>query len=154
MSFSARTVPDFDRLSRPVPALGKILSLSSCPFVPGQWRNFCPFVPKSCTVPSRWKPYYIQSEIPFNNRETNWPQSSIIASKQIHIDFFCLSDCCSQLIQSSHNVFVLNLEAKKYFFANQIFLSFFFYWVLDHSRKLIWDNLSNILWSVKLTIYL
>ena len=24
--------------------------------VPGQWRNFCPFVPKSCTVPSRWKP--------------------------------------------------------------------------------------------------
>ena len=42
--------------SRPVPSRGKILSLSRCPFVPGQWRNFCPVVPKSCTVPSRWKP--------------------------------------------------------------------------------------------------
>ena len=29
--------------------------LSRCPFVPGQFRNFCPFVPKSCTVPFRWK---------------------------------------------------------------------------------------------------
>ena len=29
-------VPDFDRLSQPVPARGKILSLSCCPFVPGQ----------------------------------------------------------------------------------------------------------------------
>jgi hypothetical protein len=29
--------------------------LSRCPFVPGQGRNFCPFVPKSCTVLSRWK---------------------------------------------------------------------------------------------------
>ena len=43
-------------LSRPIPSLGKIFSLSRCPFVPGQWRNFCPVVPKSCTVPSRWKP--------------------------------------------------------------------------------------------------
>ena len=42
--------------SRPVPSRGKILSLSRCPFVPGQWRNFCPVVPKSCCVPSRWKP--------------------------------------------------------------------------------------------------
>ena len=41
-----------------VPSLGKILSLSSCPFDPGQWRNFCPFVPKSCTVPSCWKPKF------------------------------------------------------------------------------------------------
>ena len=49
-----------DRLSksRPVPSRGKILSLSRCPFVPGQGRNFCPVVPKSCAVPSRWKPYY------------------------------------------------------------------------------------------------
>ena len=50
-----RPVPDFDRLSWPVLSHCKILSLSRCPFVPGQWRNFCPFVPKSCTVPSRWK---------------------------------------------------------------------------------------------------
>ena len=42
-------------LSRPVPSLGKIFSLSRCPFVPGQWWNFCPVVPKSFTVPSRWK---------------------------------------------------------------------------------------------------
>ena len=28
-------------------SLGKIFSLSRCPFVPGQWRNFCHFVPKS-----------------------------------------------------------------------------------------------------------
>jgi hypothetical protein len=49
-----------DRLSksRPVPARRKILSLSRCPFVPGQGRNFCPFVPKSCTVPSRCKRYF------------------------------------------------------------------------------------------------
>ena len=52
----SKPVPGFDWLSWPVPACGKILSLSRCPFVPGQWRNFCPFVLKSCTVPSRWKP--------------------------------------------------------------------------------------------------
>ena len=53
-----RDVPGRDKLSksRPVPSRGKILSLSRCPFVPGQGRNFCPFVPKSCAVPSRWKP--------------------------------------------------------------------------------------------------
>ena len=42
----------------PVPSRGKILSLSRCPFVPGQGINFCPFVPKNCAVPSRWKPYF------------------------------------------------------------------------------------------------
>ena len=47
--------------SRPVPSLGKIFSLSRCPFVPGQGRNVCPVVPKSCTVPSRWKPYPIST---------------------------------------------------------------------------------------------
>ena len=31
--------------------------LSQCPFVPGQKSFACPAVPKSCTVPSRWKPY-------------------------------------------------------------------------------------------------
>ena len=31
--------------------------LSRCPFVPGQKSFACPAVPKSCTVPSRWKPY-------------------------------------------------------------------------------------------------
>ena len=30
--------------------------LSRCPFVPGQKSFACPAVPKSCTVPSRWKP--------------------------------------------------------------------------------------------------
>ena len=62
-----RTGRDFDSLSRPgmsreslsksrpVPSHGKNLSLSRCPFVPGQLENFCPFVPKSCTVPSRCK---------------------------------------------------------------------------------------------------
>ena len=58
--FLSRDVPVRDGTacskSRPVLFRGKILSLSRCPFVPGQWRNFCPFVPKSCTVPSRWKP--------------------------------------------------------------------------------------------------
>ena len=44
--------------ARPVPSLCKIFSLSRCPFVPGQGRNFCPFVPKSCAVPSRWKPQF------------------------------------------------------------------------------------------------
>ena len=43
--------------SRPVPSRGKILSLSRCPFVPGQGHFLCPGVPKSCTVPSRWKRY-------------------------------------------------------------------------------------------------
>ena len=45
-------------LSRSVLSLGKIFSLSCCPFVPGQRRSFCPFVPKSCTVPSHWKPQF------------------------------------------------------------------------------------------------
>ena len=57
-------VPDFDRLSWPGPALGKILSLSHCPFGPGQWGNFAPFVPKSSTVPSRWKPYSLPLRFP------------------------------------------------------------------------------------------
>ena len=43
---------DFDRLSRAVPTL---LSLSCFTFVTGQWRNFCAFVLKSCTVLSRRK---------------------------------------------------------------------------------------------------
>merc|ERR1712051_665434 len=75
--FVPRPVPDFTcpgpsrpgfYLSRPVPSHGKILSLSlcpgtmkellsRCPFVPGQKSFACPAVPKSCTVPSRWKPY-------------------------------------------------------------------------------------------------
>ena len=73
-----RPFPDFDRKlvivpsrvpSRiltgcPGPSHGKISSLSCCPFVPGQLGNFCPFVPKSCTVPSRWKPYIIQFVCP------------------------------------------------------------------------------------------
>ena len=42
--------------ARPVPSLGKIFSSSRCPFVPGQGGNFCPVVPKNCTVPSRWEP--------------------------------------------------------------------------------------------------
>ena len=49
-------IQDFYLLSRPVLALLKILSLSRCPFVLWQWRNFYPFVPKSWTVPSHWKP--------------------------------------------------------------------------------------------------
>ena len=57
LAVPARPVPDFDRLSRHVLSHGKILSLSHCPFVPGQWRNFCPSVLKSCTVLSHWKPY-------------------------------------------------------------------------------------------------
>ena len=48
--------PGFDRLYRPVPAHGKILSLSRCPFVPGQLRNLCPFVPRDKTVLYCWKP--------------------------------------------------------------------------------------------------
>jgi hypothetical protein len=54
-----RDVPGRDGTGcqNPVPSRGKIFSLSRCPFVPGQGRNFCPFVPKSCTVPSRWKRY-------------------------------------------------------------------------------------------------
>ena len=44
------SVPDFDWLSQPVLSHDKILSFSCCPFVPGQQRNFCPIVPKSCTV--------------------------------------------------------------------------------------------------------
>ena len=53
-----RDVPGRDGTGcqNPVPSHGKILSLSRCPFVPGQGRNFCPVVPKSCAVPSRWKP--------------------------------------------------------------------------------------------------
>ena len=35
--------------------------LSRCPFVPGQKNFACPAVPKSCTVPSRWKPYFGQN---------------------------------------------------------------------------------------------
>ena len=48
----------WQELSWPVLSHGKIFRLSRCPFVPGQWRNFCPFVPKSCTVLSRRKPYF------------------------------------------------------------------------------------------------
>ena len=39
-------VLDFDGLSLLILSLGKILSLSCCPFLLGQWRNFCPFVRK------------------------------------------------------------------------------------------------------------
>ena len=62
-----KRVPNFDCpgpshsefwLSRPILSLGKISSLSCCPFVLGQLGNFCPFVPKSCNVPSPWKPYF------------------------------------------------------------------------------------------------
>ena len=52
-------VRDGTSCQNPVPPRGKISSLSRCPFVPGQWRNFCPVVLKSCTVPSHWKPYFI-----------------------------------------------------------------------------------------------
>ena len=52
--------------SCPGPSLDKILSLFHCPFVPGQWRNFCPFVTKSCTVPYRWKPYYLVTVVGLN----------------------------------------------------------------------------------------
>jgi hypothetical protein len=56
LSFLSRGMSwDGTGCQNPVPSHGKILSLSRCPFVPGQGRNFCPFVPKSCTVPSRWK---------------------------------------------------------------------------------------------------
>ena len=34
------------------------LSVLDIELVPGQWRNFCSFVPKICTVPSCWKHYY------------------------------------------------------------------------------------------------
>ena len=55
-----RDVPGQDETScqNPVLSRGKIFSLSRCPFVPGQGRSFCPFVPKSCAVPSRWKRYF------------------------------------------------------------------------------------------------
>ena len=51
--------------SRLGPSHGKILRLSSCPFVPGQVKNLCPFAPKSCTVPSRWKPQPKPNYIPY-----------------------------------------------------------------------------------------
>ena len=54
-----RPIPAFDRLSWAVPSLGKILSLSHCPYVQGQWRNSCSFVPKSCTVLSVNIQYWI-----------------------------------------------------------------------------------------------
>ena len=62
LAIPACPIPDF---GCPVPSLGKSFSLSRCPFVPGQWRNSCPFVLKSCTVLSRWKPYqpFISSNI-------------------------------------------------------------------------------------------
>ena len=59
-----------DRLSKSIPGLscgkmsksypgpfhGKILRLSHCPFVSGQWRDFCPFVQLDKKILSRWKP--------------------------------------------------------------------------------------------------
>jgi hypothetical protein len=50
-----------DKISKSCPGRfrRKILSLSHCPFVPGQWRDFCPFVPRDKKIPSRWKPYYV-----------------------------------------------------------------------------------------------
>ena len=53
-------------LSRPVPALDKIFSLSRCPFVQ-----------KSCTVPSCWKPY---SKYESGQFERNLLQNSQCAS--------------------------------------------------------------------------
>ena len=75
-----RDVPGRDKLSksRPFPSRGKILSLSRCPFVPGQGRNFCPVVPKSCAVPSRWKPY---SE-PSTNNQTAHPNIQQIVTEK------------------------------------------------------------------------
>ena len=63
-------VLDFDRLYRPVSSLGKILSLSCCPFVPGQWRNFCPIVPKSCPVPLETLKYTLYTVLP--EGEKHW----------------------------------------------------------------------------------
>ena len=46
--------------AHPVPLQDfELVPLSRCPFVPGQWKNFCPFVPKKCTVLSCWKPSYL-----------------------------------------------------------------------------------------------
>ena len=41
-----RTSRDSLSKSRQILSRGKILSLSRCPFVPGQPRDFCPFVPR------------------------------------------------------------------------------------------------------------
>ena len=80
--FVPHPVPDFGCpgpsrpefwLSRPVPSLGKIFSLSRCPFVPGQGRNFCPVVLKSCTVPSRWKRYFVLAYCQKKNPEEKRP---------------------------------------------------------------------------------
>ena len=51
-------VPSHGNMSKSCPGTshGKILSLSCCPCVPGQWGNFCSFVPRLRTVPSCWKP--------------------------------------------------------------------------------------------------
>ena len=61
--FVQRPVSFFDRLSQPVPSLGKIFSLSHCPFVSWQWRNFSPFVQKSWIVQSRWKLWSRQQKL-------------------------------------------------------------------------------------------
>ena len=37
------------------PIMWQGLDLVTLSFVPGQWRIFCPFFLKSCTVPFRWK---------------------------------------------------------------------------------------------------
>ena len=74
-----------DRLSksRPVPSRGKILSLSRCPFVPGQGRNFCPFVPKSCTVPSRWKRHWRVVQLSWDLVLTLDPSKSLETLRRI-----------------------------------------------------------------------
>ena len=60
--------------------LSRILSLSRCPFVLGQCRIFCPFVPKSCFVLSHWKPY-IDFLLAALEALKNWPHTLFLLFK-------------------------------------------------------------------------
>ena len=58
----SQDIPGRNRLSKSCPSktsnfrpCGKILNLSSCPFVPGHKSFACHAVPKSCCFPCRWK---------------------------------------------------------------------------------------------------
>ena len=64
-----------------VPSHDKILSLSLFHFVPGQWRNFCSFVPKSCTVRSSWKSYW-KPHICFDSMTSRFPNWNSILGCQ------------------------------------------------------------------------
>ena len=92
-----------------------------CPFVPGQGRNFCPSVPKSCTIRSRWKRYLkleMNSLKIFNSLRQNSTFNIFIFHQifKFHNGVHRAASCCWKLLpQSSHPSFYSSLNLGGFF---------------------------------------